>query len=311
MTKTSATIVFFGNERLATGVTTQAPTLRTLIDAGYHIVCVVANQEEVHSANARELEIATVAREHQVPVLLPTRPTDIREQLQAYHADVGVLAAYGKIVPQSIIDIFPRGIVNVHPSLLPLHRGPTPIESAILEGASQTGVSIMQLVKEMDAGPIFAQKAIVLHGSETKQKLTDTLLQEGAALLLDVLPGILDGSLRPTPQKEENATYDNRLNKTEGVLDWQKPAVMLEREVRAFAHWPKSRATLAGKETVVTEAHVVPCSDQPGSIRHTKKDLIIATAKDGLAIDRLKPAGKAEMTAAAFLAGYGRLLDKA
>ena len=311
MQKTSETIVFFGNERLATGVQTTAPTLQALIDAGYNVAAVVSNYETGQSRNARTLEISVIAERHGIPVLLPAKLSDISEQLRSYNASVGVLVAYGKIVPQSVIDIFPRGIVNIHPSLLPLHRGPTPIESVILSGEAQTGVSIMKLVKEMDAGPVYAAREVPLKGNESKQELSDKLLQIGKDLLTASLPGIINGTLTPKSQDDSQATYDTLLSKEDGIVDWSKSAVRLAREVRAYAEWPKSRTELAGKEVIITEAHVGEYPDLTDRAKPfiAPDNLIgIPTGQGILVVDRLKPAGKREMSAKEFIAGYGRLL---
>lgn len=292
------TIVFFGNERLATGFTTDAPTLRALVEAGYHVAAVVSNFERSRSRNARKLEIEQVAQELGIPVLLPAKPADIIDELRSFDATVGVLVAYGKIVPESIIDVFPRGIVNIHPSLLPLHRGPTPIESVILNGETETGVSIMQLVKAMDAGPVYAQQRLTLRGDETKYELASTLLNIGKDMLIEHLPAIIDGSLQPTVQDDGAATYDDKLNPESSVLDFSKPAERLEREIRAYADWPKSRTRLANKDVIITAAHIETDADNNG-----KPGIIIETTTQRLVIDKLKPAGKAEMTAQAFMAG--------
>jgi methionyl-tRNA formyltransferase len=308
MTKKSATIVFFGNERIATGVTTSAPTLKKLVAAGYHIPVVVVNNEESASRKQRKLEIAEAASGQGIPILAPARLKDIKEKLQAYNADLGVLIAYGKMVPQEIIDLFPRGIVNIHPSLLPLHRGSTPLESVLLAGEEQTGVSVMSLVKEMDAGPVYAQQKATLAGNETKQELADRLLGAGSNLLIEVLPHILDGSLVATPQDDSRATYDSLIMKNDGRIDWQKPAVQLEREVRAYQEWPKSRTVFSGLEVVVSKAHVIEQSGgQPGETAVINKQPVVYCGKDVLALDILKPASKKEMTGEAFLAGYKQL----
>lgn len=307
MKKTSNKIVFFGNERLATGVITQAPTLRALINAGYTIAAVVSNYEKGRSRNARELEIATVAEQHNIPLLLPAHPREITEQLKNYGASIGVLVAYGKLVPESIINIFPKGIVNIHPSLLPELRGPTPIEQVILDGAVKTGVSIMQLVKEMDAGPVFAQSELRLKGNETKQDLADKLLSIGSSMLIEVLPGIVDGSLVGKPQDESRATYDALITKQDGQVAWDKPAIQLEREIRAFQGWPKSKTSLGDKDITIIEASVVKDQGTPGKTVAQGKKLIVYTGKDALSISRLKPAGKQEMTSEAFIAGHKNL----
>lgn len=308
MTKRLETIVFFGNERLATGVVTTAPTLRALIAAGYNVAAVISNYEQGKSRRSRKLEIADVAAQHNIPLLLPARPSDIVDELRMFNAKVGVLVAYGKIVPQSIIDLFPAGIINIHPSLLPLHRGPTPIESALLNGEQETGVSLMQLAKAMDAGPVYIQEKVSIEAGASKQDLADTLLTKGACMLIEHLPAILNGSLAPKPQDDERATYDNKIYKGADNLDWSKPAMQLEREIRAFLEWPKSRTRLAGKEVIITKAHVAAGTGDPGTVWRDGKQFGLYTGKDILVIDTLKPAGKHAMNAEAFLAGHGKAL---
>jgi methionyl-tRNA formyltransferase len=297
-------IVFFGNERLATGVTTTAPTLQGLVDADYNVVAVISHNESTTSRSQRTLEVAEVAEKHGIPVLLPAKPADIADQLKELQPDIGVLAAYGKIVPQSVIDLFSHGIINIHPSLLPLHRGPIPIESVILNGEAKTGVSIMQLVKEMDAGPLYGHAEIELNGDETKAALAEHLLEIGGKMVVELIPGILDGSLVAVPQTDENATYDDLITKADSLLDFSKPAVKLEREVRAYLEWPKSRTTIGGKEVVITKAHIIDGNGNPGDIWRDGKEFGFYTSDGIFVIDSLKPAGKSEMPAAAFLAGY-------
>jgi methionyl-tRNA formyltransferase len=309
MNKKSETIIFFGNERLATGVTTTAPTLRGLLERGYHVGMVIVNYTAPTSRTAasRELEVVRLAQEHNIPVLAPKKVSAIADELQSLRPALGILLAYGKIIPQAIIDIFPGGIVNLHPSLLPLHRGSIPIESVILEGAAQTGVSLMQLNQELDAGPLFAQASLPLSDTESKQSLYDTLIELGDTLLFESLPGILDGSLTPTPQDHSKASYDGLLTKENGTLDWSKPAARLEREIRAFAEWPKSRTAMSSLEIVITKAHMVDARGEPGKTAIISKQPVIYAAQQALAIDSLKPAGKKEMTGEAFLAGYKQL----
>jgi len=311
MKQTSKPIVFFGNERLATGAITTAPTLTRLIEEGYSVKAIVASNDFSASRKQRSLEVAEVAQKHNIPLLLPKNLKEISEELRALKAEIGVLVAYGKMIPQSIIDIFPCGIVNIHPSLLPLHRGPTPIESVILKGEQQTGVSLMKLVKAMDAGPIYVQKTLNLTGAETKQELVDTLLKMGSEALLSVLPDILTSNIEPKPQNDSMATYDSLIDKKAGYIDWQKPAIQLEREIRAYALWPGSRTTLAGKEVTITQAHIRPISQTdvlPGAVRLVNKAIEIATKDGALIVDSLKPAGKSEMSAAAFIAGHKKNL---
>lgn len=303
-----ARLVFFGNERIATGVTTDSPTLRGLIAAGHDIAAVVSHYEAGQSRNVRQLEIAAVAEAHGIPVLLPHKPAEIIEQLASYGAEAAVLVAYGKIIPQSVIDIFPKGIINIHPSLLPLHRGPIPIESVILDGSNKTGVSIMELARAMDAGPVYGQVEYALTGKESKPELAAALLHTGCETLLALLPGILDGSIAAIPQDDSAATYDELITKDKGQLDFSKPADQLEREVRAYFGWPGSRTEIGGKDVVVTTAHVIEGQGNSGTIWREAKSFGFYTTSGILIVDSLKPAGKQEMPAAAFLAGYSSLL---
>lgn len=298
-------ILFFGNERLATGLATEAPTLRALVAEGYEITGVVVAQNQIgKSRQTRELEIVQVANEYKIPVLAPANLNQIGNDLAAINAEAAVLVAYGKIIPQSVIDTFPMGVINIHPSLLPKHRGPTPIESVILDNDSKTGVSLMKLTNKMDAGPIYAQESIDLKGNETKQALADNLQQIGAEMLIKHLPGILDGSLKPAEQDHNLASYDQLINKNDGLLDFHKTGQRLAREVRAYSGWPRSRTTINKTDVVVTKAHYEHSTGSAGEVWHDNHNLGIYCSVGSLIIDRLIPAGKKEMSAQSFLSGY-------
>lgn len=299
-------IVFFGNERLATGTTTDCPTLKALVNNGYEILAVIAHYEQSQSRKKRVLEIQTVAESYNIPLLLPEEASEVTEHLAKLSPVVGILVAYGRIIPQSIIDLFPKGIINIHPSLLPLHRGPIPIESVMLEGARETGVSIMQLSKDMDAGDIFGYTHVELTGNETKQELADTLLNVGSNLLIQLLPGIMNGSIVHVPQDNSLATYDKLISKNDGVIDWNKPAEQLEREVRAYSIWPRSKAIVNGIDIIITKASVVSETGIPGSIAPDKRQLVIYCGKNALNVEQLIPASKKEMSGAAFITGYAQ-----
>ena len=282
MTQISPKIVFFGNEKLATGLSAAEPIIREAVQAaGFEIEQVV---------------------------------TGPLSDLKPHNAQLAVLAAYGRIIPQRVLDEFPLGIINVHPSLLPAYRGPTPIEQAILDGAPKTGVSIMRLTAGMDEGPIYVQKTVHLTGQETKAELTNRLQHLGAELLTEVLPGIADGSHQPRQQPHpDRATYSHMLKKADGVIDWTKPAVQLEREIRAFAGWPKSRTKLGDIDVVITSAHTVPTNSPdaaPGDLEIVSDGgvIMVNTSLGSLCIERLVPAGKTEMPVKAFLAGYANRL---
>lgn len=305
MKKISKTILFFGNERLATGVTTSTPTLRALIEAGYDIAAVIIAQNEViKSRQARKLEISQVAADYNIPILSPNNLIEASENLASFKAEAGVLVAYGKLVPETIINLFPKGIINIHPSLLPLHRGPTPIESVILDSSAKTGVSLMKLTKNMDSGPVYVQEKVTLNSTENKQELADKLSLVASQMIIKNLPAILDGSLDPIPQNDSIATYDKQIEKADGQIDWKKPAMRLEREIQAYYGWPRSRVKIGSIDIVITKAHTAKGNGQIGTVLMTNQQLGVYTSEGLLMIDSLIPLGKKEMPTQAFLSGY-------
>jgi methionyl-tRNA formyltransferase len=289
-------IVFFGNERLATGVSTEAPVLQALISHGYEIQAVIANHIDTASRQKRDLEVGEIAQKHNIPVILAGDQVPLIEKVKKHPAELGVLLAFGKIIPKSVIDLFPKGIVNIHPSLLPKHRGSTPIESVILDGSQETGVSLMLLSPDMDAGSIYAQASMKLKGNETKQQLADDLLALGCKLLIDKLPSILDESLKPITQNENEDTYDDRIQKADGVVDWSKKASQLDREIRAYLGWPGSKTVINNHPITILKAHVADDQEDPLDKR----------CGDGkyLSIDQLiAPSGR-KINAREFINGY-------
>lgn len=271
-------VVFFGNEKLATGVDAPEPLIK-------------------NSARKAGFEI----EQHITGPL---------SELKPHQAKIAVLAAYGHIIPQKVLDEFPLGIINVHPSLLPKYRGTSPIESAILNGDIKTGVSIMRLTAGMDEGPLYKQKTVHLNGQETKQELTNKLQQLGANLIQEVLPEIYSGQLKARQQPHPvRATYSKKINKSDGLIDWSKAAVQLEREIRAYANWPKSHVNIGGKEVIILSAHAVPTNGAgavDGELEIIKDIgvLMVNSSNGSLCIEKLQPVGKKAMSAGEFIRGY-------
>ena len=293
MMNTSAKIVFFGTEDFS------LTALTGLIEAGYTIAAVVTKPDSKKGRGQQLVApaVKVLATRHNIPVWQPEKLTDIADDIRALGSVTGVLVSYGKIVPQSIIDLFTPGIVNVHPSLLPRYRGPSPIESAIKNGDATTGVSIMQLSARMDAGPVYTAKEHPLLGTETRPELYHALADIGTNLLLESLPAIIDGSLQPTPQNEDNASYCQLLEKSSANLDLTTlTASEAERIVRAHIGFPKSKVTVAGHTIIITKAHVS---------EHQKTPLdLVCQDSAYLSVDELiAPSGR-QMSGDAFLRGY-------
>ncbi|MFZ1811902.1 MAG: methionyl-tRNA formyltransferase [Candidatus Saccharimonadales bacterium] len=257
---TSPRVVFFGNERLVSGLGhTDCPLLSGLIAHGYTVVAVVVNHHDTSSRTKRPLEVAQIAAQHNIPVLSPQRPVDIEQELRDLSADFAVLSAYGRIIPSRIINVFsPIGIINIHPSLLPRHRGSTPIETTILAGDHTAGVSIMQLAPGMDDGPLYAQSDISLTGNETKFELYEQLSRLGSETLFKILPDVISGILLPKSQPIDGVSYTTTISKSDGSIDpASETASEIERKVRAYLVYPKSKLRFRDKDVIITSSKVI------------------------------------------------------
>ncbi len=244
------------------------------------------------------------------PIYTATNKQTLDELIadKKFDSQLAILIDFGIIVSRTVIDGFKQGIINSHFSVLPEWRGADPISFAVLSGQKTTGVSLMLLDEGMDTGKILVTKSLPIAKGETTPSLTNKLIGLSDELLSATIPRYTSGELSPRAQSHpDRATYSRKLTKEDGLLDWTKPADVIEREIRAFIDWPKSRTELAGKEVIITAGHVVSGSGEPGNITIENKQLVVQCGKDALSIDSLKPAGKKEMPVQAFLAGYKHL----
>lgn len=294
MTKLSK-LVFFGTEDFS------LPSLKALIGHDFNVVAVVT-KPDFKRGRGKKLEQPAVkqyALEHGIQVFQPEKLKDIRTELEALRPVTGILVSYGKILPEWTINVFdPIGIINVHPSLLPQYRGPAPIEAAILGGDTETGISIMRLDAGMDTGPVFIQERTPLIGSEIKPELATQLAEQGANLLVTTLPAILSGELQPTPQQNDDATYTSLISKDDGIINpLTDTAYAIERKVRAYLTFPKTRLTITNNDVIITSAKVVKKNDE--------SKLIIPCAENTYLeiLTLIAPSGKA-MSGEAYLRGY-------
>ncbi len=286
-------IVFFGTEDHS------LIALTALVTAGFPVAAVVTKPD---SARGRGKKISapavkSYAVEHNIPVWQPNKLKDITDNIKALGRPIGVLVSFGKIIPQSTLNLFTPGIINVHPSLLPLYRGPSPIESAIKNRDNKTGVTIMKLEAAMDAGPIYIQVPYALDATETKPELYQALFTLGANLLVRHLPHIIDGTLTPDLQDESKATYCALLDKKDSYLDLATLTPgQAEATIRAHLGFPRSRVAVEPYDLIVTKAHGVMTKETP-------LDLPCANGAY-LSVDELiAPSGKT-MSGADFLRGY-------
>lgn len=288
-------IVFFGTEDFS------LYSLQALVNAGFPVAAVVTKPDTKRGRKGilTKPAVKLFAEEHDIPVWQPAKLSDIHKNITGLDSPAGVLVSYGKIIPQSIIDLFTPGIINVHPSLLPLYRGPSPIESAIINRDARTGVTLMQLARAMDAGPIYFQVPYVLDQTETRPELYETLGQLGANILVQKLPSILAGELIPEPQNNSQATYCSLLTKDNSFIDPSSTTPgQAEAKIRAYLDFPRTRIQLLGHDIIVTKAHAVMTAESPLDIPFANGAF--------LAIDEvIAPSGK-RMSGEDFLRGYSK-----
>ncbi len=300
-------IVFFGTGPVA------AKSLE-LLAPHFRIEAVVTKPRAEHHHG--DVPVLELAERLELPVIEVSNKKEVSEKVATakLKSRVAVLIDFGIIVEQKTIDLFPYGIVNSHFSLLPQWRGADPITFAILSGQKTTGVSLMLLVEAMDEGPLIAVGETELTPDLDARELTSRLIGLSDKLLTDMLPKYLAGEVVGAPQAKvaqkvgyaPTPSYSRKLTKEDGILDWHKPAAQLEREIRAYAEWPKSRCVLGGHAVIITKAHAEAGDGTPGELWRGDKTLGVYCAKGVLMLDMLKPAGKADMSTQAFLNGYGK-----
>lgn len=295
-------IVFMGTPELA------ATSLRALAQAGYNIVTAVTQPDRPVGRGgkltpppvklaAQELGIATMQPEK-------LRSPEVVAALAALQPDLIVVAAYGEILRPNVLAIPRQGSINVHASLLPKYRGASPISAVILNGETESGVTIMLMDAGMDTGPLLAQQATPLGARETTPELTARLAHIGAELLVETLPRYLAAELQPQPQDNELATYTRQINKDDGRIDWQQPATHIARMVRGYYPWPSAFTEFQGKRLKILSATAIEgFTAPPGSVQRVGNQIVIATGRGGLALQQVQLAGKQAIEIQAFISG--------
>ena len=288
-----------------------APALDALIHSDHEVVGVFAQPDEP-AGRGRSLvspPVKKLALQHKLTVHQPPslRRSCELDRLASLRPDVVIIAAYGKILPESFLQVPPRGCLNIHASLLPRHRGPSPIAAAILAGDEVTGVTIMIVTKVMDTGPILTQRRIPILPHDTTGSLFQKLSGLGADLLMETLPLWLDGKLVPQPQDGEKATYSKMIAKEDGLIDWRRPAVELWRRVRAFQPWPGCYTTWQGRTVKIIEAVPLSGEGTPGRVvamsHEPSAPVGVHTGEGILGLVQVQLEGKRVISAAQFVRG--------
>jgi methionyl-tRNA formyltransferase len=285
------------------------PSLAALLHGPERVVGVVCQPDRPRGRGLALAapEVKKLALAHDLLVLQPTkvRTPEFLEQLRALAPDLVVVAAYGRILPRAVLDLPPHGCINVHASILPRHRGAAPIQHAILAGDAESGVTIMAMSEEMDAGDVLLVRRTPLAPDDTGGSLGERLAHLGAMALAEAIAGLRDGSVHPVPQPSDGITFAPRIEREHTRLEWTRPASVLARMVRAFAPEPAAFTTLAGATLKVFDAAVHPATGTPGTVvEASARGLVVATGDQALALREVQLQGKRRMPVAAFLAGH-------
>jgi methionyl-tRNA formyltransferase len=294
-------IIFAGTPEFA------VPTLQMLLDTE-HEVCAVYTQPDRPAGRGRKLHpspVKELALKAGIPVFQPeTLKTDEDlRQIASFNADLLVVVAYGMILTQTVLDMPSLGCVNVHGSLLPRWRGAAPIQRAIMAGDEKTGVTIMQMVRKLDAGDMLHKEECVIGPDDTASDLHDKLAQLGAIGLAKVLEQIKAGTVHAEKQNEALVTYAEKLEKSEAVLDWTQPAEQLARKVRGLNAWPVAQTLYQGEVLRIWRAEAIndDANAEPGSVRCVNKAMDVATGKGMLRLHEVQLPGGKRMSIQAFL----------
>lgn len=296
-------VVFFGTPRFA------VPSLAALVEGGFDVPLAVTQPDRPvgRSGRPRPSPVAELAAAHGIPVVKPARLRGneaFRETLEDLRPDALAVVAYGKILPAAVLELPPMGCVNVHASLLPRHRGASPVAAAILAGDTETGVATMKIVEELDAGPLYLVRKVPIGAREDAAALSERLARLGADLLVETLRGISSGAISPLPQAGE-PTYSRPLSREDGRVDWSRSATEIERRLRAFTPWPGLHAVLGGERIKLLELEAASTGDPsgpPGTLRD-EGGWPVVTAGEGSAIvlRKVQRAGGRPVTGREFL----------
>ena len=299
-------IVYFGTPQFA------VPTLQTLL-ASRHPVVGVVTQPDRPRGRGQKLQpgpVKVLAMDHGVPLLQPDRlrDPDVASALAGWKPDLGVVAAYGKLIPEDLLNIPRVGMINVHASLLPRYRGAAPVHRAVIAGEPETGVTIMRVVKALDAGAMFARVRRPIDPDETSDVVERDLATAGATLLLEVVEQMARGEAHEEPQDPALVTYAERLTKAEGAIDWTASAAAIHNRVRGLYPWPHAYTYLGGERLILLRTRLggSPVEGEPGTVTASDRDGIVVAAGDGhpVRILELQPEGRRAMPVRDFLAGH-------
>jgi methionyl-tRNA formyltransferase len=297
-------IVFFGTPAFAVA------SLQALIQGRFTIAGVVTQPDKPQGRSRSELvppPVKVAAQSQGIPVLQPVRPTGdvFTASLRRLEADLGIVVAYGHILRPEVLSIPPRGMINVHASLLPRYRGAAPVQHAILKGENETGISIMQMDEGLDSGPVLHRVATPIGADETSGSLSNRLAEIGATALVEALSLMAGGLARPQPQDHSRATYAPKIDREMARVAWERDATTLVRQVRAFDPVPAAWTMMNGCMLKLFGAREVPGAGEPGTVLAAGDRMVVAAGRGALAVNEVQPAGRTRLSVEAWVRGRG------
>ena len=301
-------VVFFGTPQFA------VPTLQHLLESSHTVSAVVTQPDRPRGRGQKVVHapIKAFALDRRIPVFQPDRlrPPEVADVLRGWNADLGVVAAYGRIIPEHLLTVPRLGMINVHASLLPRYRGAAPVHRAVINGERETGVTIMRVVKELDAGGMFAKVTRPIGSDETSDVVEAALAEMGARLLVEVVDQLEAGTAHEESQDDTQATHAPRLTKEEGLIDWTQSARQIHNRVRGLYPWPHAYAFLNGSRLILLRSAVGTSRERlphqmPGTILDVASEAIHVATRDGeIAILDVQPEGRRAMRVHDFVLGH-------
>jgi methionyl-tRNA formyltransferase len=279
--------------------------LHGLTSAGFSVTSVICRPDEKSGRGGilASPETKIEAEKHKIPVFQPTNKQELIEIVKKIKPELIVVAAYGMIIPKEALDVPKYGILNIHGSLLPKYRGASPITEAILNGDTKTGITIMRMSVGMDEGPIVSSFELQISNEDTTESLTEKMANFGAEVITETIPGWISGELKEIPQDNTKATYCRKITKEDGHIDWDKPALQIERMVRAYQPWPTAYTFTNGLRIKILKSAIENIQNPIGVFSFETGHIYVGTGKGTLEILELQPEGKKPMSAKDFING--------
>jgi len=299
-------IIFFGSSEFA------VPSVKRLLDSQYEVLAVVTqpDRERGRRLKVQATPVKNALKGSDIPLYQPERMDDqqVVKGLKSHSADLFIIVAFGQILPSEILEIPRLYCINLHPSLLPNYRGAAPVNWAVINGESKTGLTVIRMNEKMDSGDIIIQRDVGIEGDDTADSLEGRLSELGSVLLLDTVKFIEEGRAKFKKQDEKKATFAPKLKKEDGLIDWSKTAREIHQRVRGTIPWPGAYTHYGDKKINIWKTSVIEGEGAPGEVVSAEENIIVGSKKELLRLDEVQLEGKKRMGSSEFLRGFRQLM---